>query len=532
MEVELVLVTIVSCDIVGHSAADIDVQVARVAAINAIVDACADVVWASGGDGGHVLFQQEEWEQPALDLAFALRAWSLDERVPLRIACHRGPVRTIVGAGGCVQPVGPGINDAGKLLGHWDDGILVSEEFRLATSSAAVEFHDPRRLLGNDGRLQSIYLMSSGTSRSHWSTAAESDHEGLRRAVSEGRSWDILHLAKRIWQASSDDRLVARCVEAIEPAKLKFTDTRTGKDELNPFFGLPDLDEPIEMLKLGKLVERRRGEFICRYRDRGDSLFVILRGEIGVFNSEGEGSADALHTLRQGEIVGELAYALARDRTADLVALTDVALLSFRYEDVHLLAGSAAARSVARFINYRALQHVSDNAPYLLGPDRSGPLNAGERRWDETLASLRGHAELITLRRLPVQLTSDSVAAEAPKPKGIYILAAGTLEAGGKVLKGTDFPVLWVDLPRFLSARSTKYAVRSQVVKVLWIGARGIDGLDPVQREALHRTLSRTVADLAEAGGAYNRVESNQGVVIQADRIIGDVHVHPRTEQP
>jgi hypothetical protein len=545
MENEPDLVTIVSCDIVGHSLTDERDQVARVLKINSLVaDTIArcpdgDVVWASGGDGGHVLFRQEAWEQPAVELAFGLRAWSSAEHVPLRITCHRGRVFHVVGADGRIQPVGPGINDAAALLGRTDDGIVASDAFHRAVSTTEVEFHDPRWMLGNDNRLHSTYLMSSGSGKSSWGPSFESDYAGLERAVRRGRSWDILYHAKRIWQASSDDRIVARCVEAVEPSKLKFIDTRTGKEELNPFLGQPHVDELVEMLRLGKLVERQRGEFVCRYGDSGDSLFVILRGEVGVFNSEGEdrqGCAEALHTLRQGEIVGELAYALARDRTADLVAMTDVALLSFRYNDVRLLSnapvGSAAARSVALFINYRALQHISDNASYLLGPDRDGPLNAGPRRWDETLVSLRRHTKLITLRRLPVHLTLDAVAAQAPKPKGIYILAGGTLEADGRLLEGSDFPVLWVDLPRFLSARSGKYVVRSQVIKVLWIGARGIDGLDPAQREALHRTLSATVAEPAgSATMALNQVEGNRGVVIQAERIIGDVHVHPKPRE-
>lgn len=424
METELCLVTIVSCDVIRHSSADEHDQLARVTAINNMVAeaiaGCAegDVVWASGGDGGHVLFRQAAWEQAALELAFRFRVWSLSEGVPLRITCHRGQVFHITGADGRVQPVGSGINDAGALLARVDIGIVASDAFRQALMPAAdLYFHDPRRLLGNDGRLHWIYLLSSDRHRSSWGTSDQNDHSALESAVADGRNWDILYHSKRIWQSSSEDRTVARCVEAIEQSKLKFTDKRTGKAELNPFLGQSHLDELVEMLRLGKLVERDRGEFICAYGDSGDSLFVILRGDVGVFNSEGEDRPGVLHTLRQGEIVGELAYALARDRTADLVALTDVALLSFRYDDVHLLSnasiGSAAARNVALFINDRALQHVSDNAPYLLGPDRDGPLNAGERGWDETLAALRRYTELITLRRLPVELTADVVAAEA-----------------------------------------------------------------------------------------------------------------------
>ncbi|MFD9705229.1 cyclic nucleotide-binding domain-containing protein [Lentzea sp. NPDC059081] len=528
-------VTIVSCDIVGHSTAEEPVQVARVTAINGIVaDFLGDeVVWTSGGDGGHVLFWQEAWEEPVLDLVVRLREWSLEARVPLRITCHRGEVRHITGASGGVQPVGAGINDAGALLERMDDGIVATDGFRRAVSrETGIEFHDPQRLLGNDRRLHLVHLMSIGPLRSSWGTSLESDHTALHRAVADGSSWDILYRAKRIWQVSSNDLAVKRCVEqAVEPPKLTFTDRYTGKELLNPFLGQSDRDELTEMLRLGKLVERRRGEFVCRFGDPGDSLFVILRGEVGVFNSEGEGAVEALHTHHPGEIVGELAYALNRERTADLVALTDVALLSFRYEDVRLLSnapvGSVAARDVASFINYRALQHVSDNAPYLLGAERDGPLSSGEREWDETLASMRSHVELITLSRL-LHLSLDDV--EAPKAKGIYILAGGALEIGGRQLRGSDFPVLWVNLPRFLVRKSARYAVRSQVVKVLWISARGVDELEPTQRAALHEALTTAATEPERPGSTLNQVGTNTGTVFQIDHLAGDIHVHPKAE--
>lgn len=60
---------IVSCDIVGHSLADMQHQLSQIVDINNIVGqviaACGekDVVWASGGDGGHVELVERRYNE-------------------------------------------------------------------------------------------------------------------------------------------------------------------------------------------------------------------------------------------------------------------------------------------------------------------------------------------------------------------------------------------------------------------------------------------------------------------------------------
>ena len=81
---------IVSCDIVRHSSAEFEQQISRVAALNAIVaeviQTCGEeTVWASGGDGGHVLFRQAGWHSHAIELIARLRQWSIESQVPLRV---------------------------------------------------------------------------------------------------------------------------------------------------------------------------------------------------------------------------------------------------------------------------------------------------------------------------------------------------------------------------------------------------------------------------------------------------------------
>src|SRR5438105_13912874 len=87
----------VSCDVVGHSReSSVEVQRQRIAGINEIVRQVivrrgpADVVWASGGDGGHVAFLGSDFAQDALDLIIEWRRWSIREKASLRIAANCG----------------------------------------------------------------------------------------------------------------------------------------------------------------------------------------------------------------------------------------------------------------------------------------------------------------------------------------------------------------------------------------------------------------------------------------------------------
>ncbi len=291
---------IVSCDIVGHSATDVASQLARVAAINGLVadaiDTCppGTVVWASGGDGGHVLFLQESWRQPALDLILALRRWSATYDAPLRITGHHGAITPVRGADGRVQMVGNAINYAGWLLTQvTHEGIVVSDAFRreiaVATTEPPVQFSEPRSLPHTLLPPQLLYLMSTAEFPSYWGRAPQGDRDGLEFAVRQGDGWDVLYFAKRIWQVNSGDPEAARALEGIRQHHLRYHDSSTEIVDVNPFFEHLSSDELQEVLRFGQLIERRRGEFVCRYDEPGDTMWVILRGKVGVYNSEGDG---------------------------------------------------------------------------------------------------------------------------------------------------------------------------------------------------------------------------------------------------
>jgi hypothetical protein len=516
---------IVSFDIVSHSSADGESQLSRVVAINHIVaqtiDSCGNerVVWASGGDGGHVVFRQAGWVRSAIDLIARLRQWSSEAQVPLRVSAHIGPVTNIFGADGRVQVVGDGINLASWILRRGSsEGVVVSDTFRNSVEkvkpSRSAVFHDSRVLRHKDQARKCLMLMSIESDRSRWSFPVEEDREELSRALQRGDGWDVLYLAKRILQANTADAHASQAIQRLGPIQLTYKSVTAsgGRGVINPFLGY--LEPPLlrEIVQLGQLVERRYNDVICRYGDKGDTMFVILRGEVGVYKSEGEGSgkpAEPAFVHEEGEIVGELAFALARDRTADLIALSDVALLSFSYDDISnrlstKRSGRLARERVSRFIESRALEHISHNVPYLLGNKRTGPLAAGPQSWREALSILEDDTRLISVgpHNLRVTLSDLEQPAGPSSGHGIYILAAGQLRGGVdgigadgiKKIHSDSFPILWVDIPGVLVLPKFSFDVEAEPVKILHIESDGITRLEALKREALYGALRRAAA--------------------------------------
>ncbi|MET8996476.1 cyclic nucleotide-binding domain-containing protein [Amycolatopsis sp. NPDC004169] len=522
--VEFEEVAVVSCDILGHSATNGGDQVRRVTAINKIVAdtirRCAgrQVVWSSGGDGGHVIFFGENWHVDVVLLLGDLWSWAHDEGIPLRITGHVGKVATIVGADERVQAVGAGINFAGWLIRQaTGDGIVVSDAFRRGISSTlialSVSFHNERLRVDRTTTRQLLSLMSFDGVSSKWPEGEQDDYNSLKESLAEGNGWEALYYAKRISQMNAADEKIEPYLE--EASRLLKSDTLENRS----FLELLRPDELTAMLKLGHLVERARGDIICQVNDPGESLFVILHGEVGVYNLEGKGyggTAEPKHVHLPGEIVGELATVLKRTRTADLVAMSDVALLSFIGEEVQDRFSNAdkeavrdAARQWHRFLLDRVVQHTIQVARYLLGSGRRGPLSvapalssprdSGLEPWKANVRALLPETELVTVADGGFTLEIAHVTAELTKmdpERGVFILVSGSVRSQTPVkatLSGAECPLLWVDVPKVFAKQASTYERVDEPIMVLWIGARGVGRLSLKLRQELHETLESAV---------------------------------------
>ena len=502
---------IVSCDIVGHSGvAEHSIQVHRIEGLNSVVrEAMANpamdgAVWASGGDGGHVLLHGTELAA-AIDLAAALRTWALREHVPLRVTCHLGTVSYFPGADGRPQPVGQGINQAGAVLAAVGDrGIVASDEFRTAVESAGLttaRFHEPRTLSHKDKGPYLVHLMSLPGLEAQWPPPAEPTVTVPSTVTSN--AWEALYLAKQRLQINTFDRDVDRALRQLKPMNFWYESSpgENGGHQINPFFGYLDERALREVVRVGQLVERRYNEVICHYGDDGNTMFVILRGQVGVFHvaEDGQGRAkDPAAVLRQGHVVGELAFALNRKRTADLVTLADTALLAFSFEEflAHLARtpGSDEIRKgVDAFITARALEHVAKHVGYLVGLEETGPLT--QANWGSLLQDMRNYCCVITWPSSAGPVSLDRLAATRPETKGegLFVLVSGRLASRSndeKCLRGSELPLTFANLPGRVVFPDHEYVLSRGPAKFLHIGATALDVLpDTIQNDVVSAVM-------------------------------------------
>jgi hypothetical protein len=456
----------VSCDLIDYSKQGIRAQATWVAGVNEIVKETLGAVgerhafWASRGDGGHAVFRHEDWPTSALRLIAKLRAWSIKVDAPLRITAHAGEILEIEGADGRPEMAGDGINLASALLAHgWQDRVIVSRAAYEAFEAArlpGVRCHDERTLPAKHFPPQVLCLLSlAGEFQSAWSSPSPSDRELLIDAARRKSGWEVIYHAKRLMQFNESDTDAVRALNSLGPLNLTFDHPDTGEREVNPLLGLMDKPARIKFVSTAELVERQAGDTLCEMGDEGNSMFVILRGEVGIVVPGPHsivGSAPSMLTRsrRPGEMVGELALVLKRERTATMQALEPTALLSFSFHHLQSLlrSGEQINLTMNRFFDKRVLEHVCTNVSYLVGgPGRDGPLAhlpGHPEPWDSML-------EQTARITIPWQETrrihpdDDWFRAD-----GLYVLVSGTIQDpfnSSRLMDGYNLPIIYADFP-------------------------------------------------------------------------------------
>ncbi|MCZ6624598.1 MAG: cyclic nucleotide-binding domain-containing protein [Deltaproteobacteria bacterium] len=471
---------IISCDLIGHGLESVQVQAAHISAINDIVretiarSGKANTIWASAGDGGHVVLKSDDWANEAIDLILALHGWSCGN-VPLRITAHCGPILKVKGADGRVQVVGDAINFCGSLLAFGSPhGVVISEAFRAKVEQAIrseVRFHDERIVYLKHFSAQRLCLMSiEQRVQSRWGMQSASERHLLMEALTklsngshdEGLNWSIIYHAKRLLQVNPSDPDATEALTSIHPAELR-----------NPFLATMDKPTFRDFVKMAQLVERQDSEIICEYDEHGDAMFLIINGEVGVISRHIGGhevtpvGAPFLdRKFSVGEIVGELALYLKRKRTATLQAIGRTCLLSFNYENLESLLrdrGTVVKVVVQGFFETRVLEHLCNHTEYL-----SVALAGKRSPWD----LIRGSETMTLAWNDPGTISPEH---ELFARNGLYILASGTLEKqlGGKgssvILEGEHLPVVYADFAGHFVNTNHNYSILSDTVKVVYL---------------------------------------------------------------
>ena len=434
----------VSCDVVAHSAEpDLAVQLRQAQGINDIVRRAIDAAgysntaWFSGGDGGHVAFAHGDAGY-AIQLVIDLRDWSLQAGVPLRIAACSGAAQRFSGADGRGDMVGPGLSLAAHLLRYAsEDRVVVTDEFRnrcIATCESAVEFHDRRTLRGRSLDPQTVWLLSMRERfASRWDrfdgsaeTPQEDDRRRLRDAAAHKDGLATLYRAKRLLQVNTAD---ADALHGIREQMRGGAGRISSSSMLTQLFADPRLGQAF--MRAAVLVERARGDVLCRAGDEGRTMFLVLRGGLAGFlpipGRERAGAPD--FTLGPGDLAGEMAFALRARRTATLICTEDTALVAIGQQDLFAAASTSPVleplkHAVDGIVCARIVQNLCQTVEYLGGSTRTGPLGGLDRPWIELIPYCR--TITITWQQRDIRFDASPY-----RDSGLYVLVGGKLGTVG-----------------------------------------------------------------------------------------------------
>ena len=105
----------------------------------------------------------------------------------------------------------------------------------------------------------------------------------------------------------------------------------------------------------------RKGQKIFQKGDRGDALYIVLKGEVRIFRESMEGRPMILAFLHPGDVFGEMSLVEDRPRSATAVAETETEVLAlFRDRYLNLLKRfPRLGHNIARIIAAR-LREVND----------------------------------------------------------------------------------------------------------------------------------------------------------------------------
>lgn len=104
------------------------------------------------------------------------------------------------------------------------------------------------------------------------------------------------------------------------------------KIDLDTNFGdLLDPDERKYLLEHGKVYEATNGTILCHDGEMGDTVFIILKGEVQI-KKESDGETKILGHLSTGELVGEISALLSMPRIATVEVTKPSIILEIKFD--------------------------------------------------------------------------------------------------------------------------------------------------------------------------------------------------------
>lgn len=191
------------------------------------------------------------------------------------------------------------------------------------------------------------------------------------------------------------------------------------------------LEEAVEIMSIS---EHKAGDIIFEQGDKGDSIVLLLKGEVGVYVLDGSGDEHHIATIEENHFFGEMAIIDDSDRMATVRAISDCLLGTIFSDDfwAYFHKHPILATNVLRGINQRLRE---TDASYIerLAKEREALVRFNrelERKVNEKTEQLRQRdLQLMEMDRIAsIGTLAAGIAHEINNPLGFVKSSTGILK--------------------------------------------------------------------------------------------------------
>ena len=166
----------------------------------------------------------------------------------------------------------------------------------------------------------------------------------------------------------------------------------------------------------------KKGDYLFREGDEGDSLYIVAGGEVEVIGKGKGGCPILLATLKEGDFFGEFAFFLNAKRSSDVRASVDATLLELTKSDIDSVV--AKFSSVGKIMLNLYKERILDR---LIGlSELFSPMSSKDRK------------EIIKVVTLSAFKMGEVIVKEGEEGEKMYLIKDGTVRVTIKDKTGND----------------------------------------------------------------------------------------------
>ena len=139
-------------------------------------------------------------------------------------------------------------------------------------------------------------------------------------------------------QALLQSRHATNAAQQVENIRRHISQTKhINQYYATPFLHLASTTLLQKFMRNHTRIQCKEGQHLMRYGDTDKQMYIVLSGELAVWSHDVSGKKYFEHTLRAGEVIGELAFLDNTPRNADVLACCDCSLLAIPAHAVYKL---------------------------------------------------------------------------------------------------------------------------------------------------------------------------------------------------